>query len=430
REVDQRITSLLLKIIDFYVARFNQRLIRQSEMLSRRNDELQALRLQLSSDLRATAGQLAEAEQLKARVTERISSGIMLVERQTHRILLFNAVMEKLTGLSGTEVLNRPVDEILHFVEGVPAAEFAEQVQLHGEVGLRKLRLRMANDQEKTVYVRGQVFEGRHNQPDSTLFVIDDVTEREDIIENFSRYVSRDVVNRILQKKPQGGVQPSGELRRAVLLACGIRDFRQLIKDQGPTEVTALLTEYIRTVSDAIFRHGGTIDSVVGDALLVYFSHDNMEAPCEIPVEAALDVQARFEKLNDEREKDGKAPLLVGLGLHVGEIFVLNVGNERRMVHTVVGEAAVIAQALQDIASGGEILLSDDVRRCSNGRFSLASGPMLTVKGQGNLEVFRLLGLEEQTLTATFRMSQEYPERSDPGEHARNTKPSGSSDPS
>jgi len=106
------------------------------------------------------------------------------------------------------------------------------------------------------------------------------------------------------------------------------------------------------------------------------------------------------------------------------------------MVHTVVGEAAVIAQALQDIASGGEILLSDNVRRCSNGRFSLAPGPMLTVKGQGTLEVFRLLGLEEQTLTATFRMSQEYPERSDPGEHARNTGehdpdtvPSGSSDP-
>jgi PAS domain S-box-containing protein len=395
QEIDRRVTSLLLKIIDLYFARYNQRLVRQSEMLSRRNDELSGLRQQLSEQLRSTAGQLADVERLKAKVTQHISSGLVLVERGSHRILLFNAAMERLTGLRASEVVGRSINDVMHFVEGIPFREFAEQLRMHGEVGLRKLQLRMVKGRERAVYVRGQLFETAGDQPDSTLYVVDDVTEREHIIESFSRYVSRAVVDRVLSR-PQAGVEPSGELKHAVLLACGIRDFRKLVKDQGTPMVTELLTEYIRTVGDAVFGERGTIDSVVGDAILVYFSAASRdgEADCRPAVNAALTLRERFERLNEAREKTQKPPLLVGVGVHIGEIFVLDVGNERRMVHTVVGEAALIAQALQDVASGGEILVSSKVREQSGECFAFEPGPYLAVKNQAPIEAFRLVGLD------------------------------------
>lgn len=273
----------------------------------------------------------------------------MLIERGTHRILLFNAAMERLSGVPATDVLDRPVDEVIHFVEGVPFEEFAEQLRLHNEVGLRKLQLRLPGGRERAVYVRGQVFTGTGAQADCTLFVIDDVTEREQLIESFSRYVSRDVVDRVLRR--QGKIETSGELRSATLLACGIRDFRSLVKNLGATGVTGLLTDYIRTVGDAVFHHGGVIDSVVGDAVLVYFSHAR-PGSCRPAVDAGLELSRRIDELNDLREREDRTALSVGIGIHVGDVFVLDVGNERRMVHTVVGEAALIAQALQDVASG------------------------------------------------------------------------------
>ncbi len=393
REIDRRITSLLLKVIDLYFTRYSQRLLRQSEMLSRRNDELSILRQQLSEQLRSTAGQLADVERLKAKVTQHISSGLMLVERETHRILLFNAAMERLTGVRASEVLERSVNDVMHFVEGVPFREFAEQLRMHGEVGLRKLQLKLVNGRERAVYIRGQLFETTGDQPDSTLYVVDDVTEREHIIESFSRYVSRSVVDRVLSR-PTAKAEPSGELKRAVLLACGIRDFRKLVKDQGTPLVTELLTEYVRTIGDAVFSERGTIDSVVGDAVLVYFSSGRGgRTDCHPAVNAALKLRERFERLNDARQKANKPPILVGLGVHIGEIFVLDVGNEQRMVHTVVGEAALIAQALQDVASGGEILVSTQVRDCSGERFAFEPGPHLAVKNQAPVEALRLVGV-------------------------------------
>lgn len=387
-QVDQRITGLLLKVVDFYFARFNQRLIRQGEMLTRRNEELQMLREQLSDQLRSTAGQLADTERLKARVTQHISSGLMLIERGTHRILLFNAAMERLSGVPATDVVDRPVDEVIHFVEGVPYAEFAEQLRLHGEVGLRKLQLRLPGDRERAVYIRGQVFQGSGGQADCTLFVIDDVTEREQLIESFSRYVSRDVVDRVLRR--QGKIETSGELRSATLLACGIRDFRSLVKNLGAAGVTELLTDYIRTIGDAVFHHGGVIDSVVGDAVLVYFSH-HRPGSCKPAVEAGLELSHRIDELNDLREREDRTALSLGIGIHVGDVYVLDVGNERRMVHTVVGEAALIAQALQDVASGGEVLISTDVKACCEDVYELKHGPVLSIKGRPPVEAFRVL---------------------------------------
>jgi class 3 adenylate cyclase len=70
---------------------------------------------------------------------------------------------------------------------------------------------------------------------------------------------------------------------------------------------------------------------------------------------------------------------------------VANVGDKRRMVHTVVGEAALVAQALQDVASGGEILVSSEVAASAGDGIVLENGPVVSVKGRAQpVEAFRV----------------------------------------
>ncbi|MCC6747419.1 MAG: protein kinase [Deltaproteobacteria bacterium] len=387
-QVDQRILPFLLKMVEYYVSSVHGRLMKLNEALAQRNEELQQLRATLADQVRDATSQLAQATQLKAHVIDSISSGLVLVDRSTRKVLLFNRAMERISGVPGSQILDRPIEEVLTFVEGVPQEEFLEQARMHGQVGLRKLRMRFASGPERAVYVRGDAIVDVDGHPLGMLFILDDVTEREQIIECFSRYVSRDVVDRILRQRAP--LRPDGQTCRAVLLSVNIRGFRSLIKELPPTGVVELLTDYIRTVGDAVFHHGGIIDVVVGDGALVYFVPRG--DTCLPAVRAAIELHRRLDAVSRERQRTGRPTFEAGIGLHVGEVLVLNVGGERRMVHTVVGEAAQVAQALQEVASGGEILLSAELAKGLGEGLTTEPGPVVAVKGQASpIEALRLV---------------------------------------
>jgi PAS domain S-box-containing protein len=386
-QLDQRILSFVLKLVDYYFARYHSRLIQLNEALSGQNEELLRLRGALTDQVDQVSRQMVEAEQLKARVVESISSGLILMEHASQRVKIFNKAMERLTGVTSAQAVGRPINEVLTFIEGVPYEEFMEQLRLHGEVGLRKLWIRLPGGAERAVYLRGQAITEPRDGHTSTLFVVDDVTEREHIIESFSSYLSRDVVEKVLRRGKAS--QPAGEPRNVALLAVSILGFRSMLKEMGVEGVVELLSDYLRSVGEAVFHHGGVIDSVVADAILVYF--DNIRTTCAPAIEAAKELIGRLEGVNQERAARKAPAISVGVGIHVGQVFVVNVGGKRRMAHIVVGEAALVAEALKDVASAAEILVSADVASSVGGAFSLENGPVVSVKGQSKpVEAFHV----------------------------------------
>ena len=72
---------------------------------------------------------------------------------------------------------------------------------------------------------------------------------------------------------------------------------------------------------------------------------------------AALEMQARFKRL--KKASPNLAPLGLGIGVHYGEVIVGNIGSERMMDYTVIGDAVNIARRLQETARPGEILISE-----------------------------------------------------------------------
>ncbi len=352
---DQRILPFYMRLAERYVEQFNQSLTRTNELLARQNEELLELRDQLGDQLRMTHEELVGAERVKARVADAIGSGLVLVDRRTREVMLFNRSAERMSGLRNADVIGRPIDEIFHMVEGVPFEEFVEQVREHGQVGLRKLRVRFPTGAERTIYLRGHPYDEDEAGPGGVLFVVDDVTEREKIIESFSRYVSREVSQKIL--RDGHAPRAAGEPRRAVLLAAGLRGTP--LAELEPEDAVDLLDQFVRAVGDAVFHNGGVVDSLTGECALIYFANRGQD--CQAPVEAAKEICRRVARLSAKREQHGLSTLGVGLGLHAGEVLVVNVGGERGAVHTVLGQPAQVARALQVHAGSGEVLITREV---------------------------------------------------------------------
>ena len=377
--VDHRALRFFLRMSEHYVAMTSLNLARRGELLARQNEELLELRAQLDAQLRRTHDDLVKAERVKARVADSISSGLVLVRLSDQKVQLFNTAAEAVSGLTSDAVLGRPIREIFHLVDGMPYEEFVEQIRTHGQVGLRKLNLRFPNGLERTIYLRGEPFFDGEQEQTGVLFVVEDVTEREMIIESFSRYVSREVTQLIL-RRGGGGLEPAGKPRQAVLLSVGIRDFATLIRELPLEAVVELMDQYVRAVGNAVFTQGGVIDSVVSGRMMVYFAARNQDSVT--PVRAAVDLHRRLRTLHRRRLEQGQPGLQAGIGLHLGEVLVVNVGGRRRMVHTVLGEPTEVATALERAAQPGQILLSPEVAAGLDKRIAVDPGPRVRLKSR------------------------------------------------
>jgi adenylate cyclase len=131
--------------------------------------------------------------------------------------------------------------------------------------------------------------------------------------------------------------------------------------------VVALLNEIFQVISDPILEHGGTIDKFIGDAVMVYFGAPIPHADHpQRAVRAAVRIVEAIAERNHSAERAGATnfvPVEIGIGIHLGNVVVGNIGSDRRSDFTAVGDAVNVAHRLEKLAAPGEILVSEAVQR-------------------------------------------------------------------
>lgn len=170
--------------------------------------------------------------------------------------------------------------------------------------------------------------------------------EREQLKLNFARYVSHQVLERVLSSEE--GAKVEGELKEITVLFSDLRHFTLIAEKLPPEEVVSLLNEYFEAMLDSIFKYEGTLDKFIGDGILVEFG-----APLDDPfhekhaVQAALSMQKGLERLRKKWSKEGKPLLESGIGIHTGKAIVGNIGTEKRLEYTAIGDTVNRAIALE-----------------------------------------------------------------------------------
>jgi hypothetical protein len=137
----------------------------------------------------------------------------------------------------------------------------------------------------------------------------------------FGRYISTEVMKSLLEDP--SALELGGERRKVTIMITDLRGFSALSERLEPEQVVQMLNSYFDVMVDVIFQYDGTINEIVGDALLVIFG-----APQEMPdraqraIACAIAMQNAMAKVNNQNRAEGLPELEMGIGLNETEVIV------------------------------------------------------------------------------------------------------------
>ena len=191
-----------------------------------------------------------------------------------------------------------------------------------------------------------------------------EVQRKEALRRAFSRYISPRLAERIISDMEDEGTPFRRGAQRVsvVALFADLRGFTRLTESTGVAEVVGLLNEHFSVITDAAYRHDGTIFSMAGDSLLVGFGVPFPQADAAPRAwRAAHDMLRSFTSVHARWIKSGGVPTGLGIGIASGEAILGNVGSPHYMSYTIIGDAVNTASRLVQAAKPGEILVSGPV---------------------------------------------------------------------
>lgn len=177
----------------------------------------------------------------------------------------------------------------------------------------------------------------------------------------FGKYLSDDIVEQILDK---GKNQIGGTKRELTILFTDLRGFTAISETMEAEALLQMLNHYLSEMIEIIRRWNGTILEFIGDAIVVVFGAPaELKKETEAAVSCAVEMQNAMQKINQYNEEKGFLPLTMSIGIHRGIVVVGNIGSEQKMKYDVIGKNVNLASRIESYAVGGQILISDPVRK-------------------------------------------------------------------
>ncbi|MGA2613118.1 MAG: adenylate/guanylate cyclase domain-containing protein [Spirochaetia bacterium] len=173
--------------------------------------------------------------------------------------------------------------------------------------------------------------------------------KREQKIRNiFQKYVPQELIDQFF-KNPESMLV--GENRVLSILFSDIRSFTTISEKLAPDELVNSLNRYFNIMVDIIMdKHKGMVDKYIGDAIMAIFGapvrHDDDALQSVL---AGLEMREALDGFNAAQRAAGKPEFPIGVGIHYGEVTVGNIGTEKKMDYTVIGDNVNLASRLEGL---------------------------------------------------------------------------------
>jgi class 3 adenylate cyclase len=187
--------------------------------------------------------------------------------------------------------------------------------------------------------------------------MIDGLAERERLKETFGRFVSIEIAKRLIETDK---ISLGGENIEATVLFSDIRDFTPLSESMSPQELVTFLNKYFSFVTAPIAEHRGVVNKFIGDAVMAVFAEQFGSRDHAADALAAA-VQMRRQLAEFNAGRPGAAPIRCGIGIHTGLLVAGNIGTDKRMEYTVIGDTVNVAARIESKTKdlGVDVLISD-----------------------------------------------------------------------
>ncbi len=217
----------------------------------------------------------------------------------------------------------------------------------------------------------------------------------------FSSYVTEKVVDELVRNPEMARL--GGARKDVTILFSDIKGFTGISETKEPEEVVSLLNEYLKTMTEVVFRWDGTLDKFIGDGVMVFWgAPTEQENHAELAVRCAIDMISSLKRLRSKWMWEGKVPLDIGIGINTGEVIVGNMGAEgKKMDYTVIGDPVNLASRAETLTRiyNAHIIITEFTYRRTKEMFNqqighIAVSELDKVKVKGREEPVTIYGVE------------------------------------
>ena len=175
----------------------------------------------------------------------------------------------------------------------------------------------------------------------------------------FQKYVPKDLIDKFFASPESMLV---GENRTLAILFSDIRSFTTISENMAPDDLVNSLNRYFSGQVDIIMNRNGIVDKYIGDAIMAFWGapvkHDDDALQAVL---SGLDMIEAVKGFNENQKKLGKPEFHIGIGINYGTVTVGNIGSERKMDYTVIGDMVNLASRMEGLNKTyhTEILISE-----------------------------------------------------------------------
>ena len=184
--------------------------------------------------------------------------------------------------------------------------------------------------------------------------------------QNLQRYFSPGLAEKVASGEID--LKLGGETKSGTVFFSDIIGFTSMSEKMTPGQVVTKINRYMKYMVDLVFKYNGSVDKFIGDCIMAVWGVPlPMDEDAVAAVTAAVEMQNALYLFNTELAAEDESPLHMGIGLNSGSFVAGNMGSERRMEYTVIGDNVNLAQRLESKAGRGMILVSETTwEQCHN----------------------------------------------------------------
>jgi adenylate cyclase len=173
--------------------------------------------------------------------------------------------------------------------------------------------------------------------------------EKRKVRKMLSQYVSPIVLREVMDKR-EGVSAEVGTKENMTILFSDVRGFTSLSERLNPEQVVQMLNHYLNHMVDAVFEFRGTLDKFVGDAVMAFWGAPLKSDDHALQAtRAALKMIEQLKVVNEEFKLKKWPQIEVGIGLHTGDVILGNIGSDKKLDYTVIGDNVNLSSRVEGL---------------------------------------------------------------------------------
>lgn len=345
-----------------------------------------------------------QQEQMQRDILRSLSNGVISTDKDG-KLIAANESARKLLGLgSGDVIEGKTVADLIQLEKG----DFPRWFQLALQGQDERYRQQYYPDQTLqpckgenlhsiNLSINTIADANDDQQVSGALVVMDDISDEKRLKTTFYRYMTQEVAEQLLIS---GDTKLGGDRKEVSVLFSDIRGYTTLTESMAAEEVVAMLNEYFETMVDAVFKHKGTLDKYIGDAIMAVFGSPlPLEEHAWLAVQTAIEMQQRLTVFNASRTASQQ--LKIGIGINSDSVISGNIGSSKRMEFTAIGDGVNLGSRLEGASKfyGTDIVISESTYNPCRDRIWVRELDCIRVKGKNQpVSIYELIGLQSEAI--------------------------------